>query len=180
MMQVDYQVGFTACMWSDYIDDVSYRLQMLGQRSLKYLYDNYHRFLYHIHSANDNHLQKQGSHSRQKSQQTRNHEASRRSHIPDRVHLGVIRLPAPIPLYSSSFLFSIAPNDIPSASNEPLANSVPSAFAGHNCKCQDPSGTGPQWDWATEKICRQMSTSTCWATYHADQHHQVKLRTLCT
>lgn len=109
----------------------------------------------------------------------RNHEASRRYHLPDLVHLGVIHLPAPIPLYSPSFLLSIAPNDLPSASNEPLANSVRSAFAGHNCKCQDPSGTGPQWDWATEKVCKQMSTGTCWATYHGDQHHQVKLRTLC-
>lgn len=26
MMQVDYHVGFTACMWSAYIDDVSCRL----------------------------------------------------------------------------------------------------------------------------------------------------------
>ncbi len=148
MMQVDYQVGFTACMWSDYIDDVSYRLQMLGQRSLKYLYDNYHRFLYHIHSANDNHLQKQGSHSRQKSQQTRNHEASRRYHIPDLVHLGLIHLPAPIPLYSSSFLFPL-PRTIsppPPTSLWLILSLVHSQATTANVKTlpvPDPNGIGP-------------------------------------
>ncbi|KAF2723928.1 hypothetical protein K431DRAFT_324746, partial [Polychaeton citri CBS 116435] len=57
-------------------------------------------------------------------------------------------------------------------------------FAGHNCKCQDPSGTGPQWDSLTEKACNTVlngETENCvlFKKYHADQHHQCSCSTNC-
>ncbi|KAF4976856.1 hypothetical protein FZEAL_6540 [Fusarium zealandicum] len=30
---------------------------------------------------------------------------------------------------------------------------ITGAFAGCNCKCQDPSGSGPQWNDLTEQVC---------------------------
>ncbi|KAK4629056.1 hypothetical protein CLAFUW4_07758 [Fulvia fulva] len=38
-----------------------------------------------------------------------------------------------------------------------------SAIAGENCKCQDPSGSGPQWNDATSVCCQgdQASQSSC-------------------
>jgi hypothetical protein len=49
-----------------------------------------------------------------------------------------------------------------------------SVLAGYNCKCQDPSGTGPQWNVETEKVCGYLEGDTgCYSLYHADQHHQV-------
>ena len=50
------------------------------------------------------------------------------------------------------------------------------AFAGHNCKCQDPSGTGPQYDSITQYCCGNKVSTTCppgQPIYHGDQHHQV-------
>ena len=53
-----------------------------------------------------------------------------------------------------------------------------SALAGHNCKCQDPSGTGPQYNSMTESCCGNGAvTETCPSfqpNYHGDQHHQVR------
>ncbi|KAF7453523.1 hypothetical protein A1F94_000168 [Pyrenophora tritici-repentis] len=52
------------------------------------------------------------------------------------------------------------------------------AYAGHNCKCQDPSGTGPQWDGLTQQVCNEQSASQnliCGTNiiYHPQEHHQV-------
>ncbi|EDU39957.1 hypothetical protein PtrSN002B_000477 [Pyrenophora tritici-repentis] len=51
------------------------------------------------------------------------------------------------------------------------------AYAGHNCKCQDPSGTGPQWDGLTQQVCNEQSASQnliCGTNiiYHPQEHHQ--------
>ncbi|WAO88921.1 Hypothetical protein NCS54_00628900 [Fusarium falciforme] len=52
-----------------------------------------------------------------------------------------------------------------------------SAIAGHNCKCQDPSGTGPQWNDLTKKVCQERlpgESSYCQQfgkKYHGS-HHQ--------
>ncbi|KAK3491737.1 hypothetical protein B0T13DRAFT_477498 [Neurospora crassa] len=55
---------------------------------------------------------------------------------------------------------------------------IDSALAGCNCKCQDPSGSGPQWNDLTEKVCNIQQANQgifCMQTYHEDQHHQVRL-----
>ena len=64
------------------------------------------------------------------------------------------------------------------------------AIAGRNCKCQDPSGNGPQWDGLTQQVCNeQASGASAGASglacqinigYHADQHHQVRLAPLAS
>ena len=59
-----------------------------------------------------------------------------------------------------------------------LASLATIALAGHNCKCQDPSGVGPQWNDLTEQCC-DAARNNCvnWPgfvpKYHGDQHHQV-------
>ena len=56
-----------------------------------------------------------------------------------------------------------------------------SVLAGGNCKCQDPSGTGPQWNDLTEQICKTQKWETitwygqvihCPSEYKTS-HHQV-------
>ncbi|KAL0471498.1 hypothetical protein QR685DRAFT_570284 [Neurospora intermedia] len=57
------------------------------------------------------------------------------------------------------------------------------ALAGCNCKCQDPSGTGPQWNDLTEQVCTNQNlnenTPFCIETYHEDQHHQCSAPNCC-
>ncbi|WAO88919.1 Hypothetical protein NCS54_00628600 [Fusarium falciforme] len=58
-----------------------------------------------------------------------------------------------------------------------LSLAATSALAGKNCKCQDPSGTGPQWNDLTKKVCGEQlrgESMLCLANkkYHGDQHHQ--------
>ncbi|KAH8883768.1 hypothetical protein GQ53DRAFT_663309, partial [Thozetella sp. PMI_491] len=36
-----------------------------------------------------------------------------------------------------------------------------SVFAGKNCKCQDPSGTGEQWNDLTKACCDTIINPTC-------------------
>ncbi|KAK7984708.1 hypothetical protein PG996_006054 [Apiospora saccharicola] len=53
-----------------------------------------------------------------------------------------------------------------------------SVLAGCNCKCQDPSGTGPQWNDLTQRACGTQlpgENGACALNkqYHGDQHHQV-------
>ena len=53
-----------------------------------------------------------------------------------------------------------------------------SVIAGHNCKCQDPSGTGPQYDEITQYCCGNDVSTSCppgQPIYHGDQHHQVSI-----
>ncbi|EGO59851.1 hypothetical protein NEUTE1DRAFT_39997 [Neurospora tetrasperma FGSC 2508] len=60
--------------------------------------------------------------------------------------------------------------------------SVTSALAGCNCKCQDPSGTGPQWDDLTEQVCDMQNDESslfCIETYHGNQHHQCSAPNCC-
>ncbi|KAL3484724.1 hypothetical protein BJX62DRAFT_243668 [Aspergillus germanicus] len=60
-----------------------------------------------------------------------------------------------------------------------IALGAAGVLAGHNCKCQDPSGTGPQWDDLTEEACgknlgNEGDNLFCGIDkyYHGDQHHQ--------
>ncbi|KAF4461141.1 hypothetical protein FALBO_12059 [Fusarium albosuccineum] len=58
-----------------------------------------------------------------------------------------------------------------------ILSAVSGAFAAGNCKCQDPSGTGPQWDDLTQKACGMQfpgENGACVLNkqYHGDQHHQ--------
>ncbi|KAI8242807.1 hypothetical protein K4K55_009690 [Colletotrichum sp. SAR 10_96] len=42
-----------------------------------------------------------------------------------------------------------------------LAATIPGAFAGKNCKCQDPSGKGPQWNDLTKQCCNGDVNAGC-------------------
>ena len=85
--------------------------------------------------------------------------------------LATTLVPTPKALHSA---LSACLTDRPTALN--------SALAGKNCKCLDPSGTGPQWNSLTEKYCHNVvlpgENRACGLTktYHADQHHQVSSR----
>ncbi|KAK3347634.1 hypothetical protein B0H65DRAFT_441241 [Neurospora tetraspora] len=62
-----------------------------------------------------------------------------------------------------------------------ILSSVTSALAGCNCKCQDPSGTGPQWDDLTYEACSVQlpdESAACLMNkvYHGQEHHQRWLR----
>lgn len=53
---------------------------------------------------------------------------------------------------------------------------VLSAQAGYNCKCQDPSGVGPQWNSLTERVCEEQEAGSwiwCDINYAEDKAHQV-------
>ncbi|KAK8075496.1 hypothetical protein PG997_010159 [Apiospora hydei] len=59
-----------------------------------------------------------------------------------------------------------------------------SVLAGCNCKCQDPSGTGPQWNDLTAQGCGTKlageSIACSWnKQYHGDQHHQCSSSLCC-
>ncbi|KAK8122668.1 hypothetical protein PG984_011338 [Apiospora sp. TS-2023a] len=59
-----------------------------------------------------------------------------------------------------------------------------SVLAGCNCKCQDPSGTGPQWNDLTQKACGIQLPGESGACvlnkqYHGDQHHQCSSSFCC-
>ncbi|KAK3946685.1 hypothetical protein QBC32DRAFT_225552 [Pseudoneurospora amorphoporcata] len=65
-----------------------------------------------------------------------------------------------------------------------ILGSVTGALAGCNCKCQDPSGTGPQWNDLTEEACDTQlpgESGECLLTkvYHGDQHHQCSSFACC-
>jgi hypothetical protein len=47
-----------------------------------------------------------------------------------------------------------------------------SVLAGQNCKCQDPSGTGPQYDGLTQQCC---GVDGCSVSYYPGPNHQVCL-----
>ncbi|KAF3801020.1 hypothetical protein GCG54_00010298 [Colletotrichum gloeosporioides] len=42
-----------------------------------------------------------------------------------------------------------------------LAATMSGAFAGKNCKCQDPSGKGPQWNGLTKQCCNGDVNAGC-------------------
>ncbi|CAI0653517.1 unnamed protein product [Colletotrichum noveboracense] len=42
-----------------------------------------------------------------------------------------------------------------------LAATISGAFAGKNCKCQDPSGKGPQWNDLTKQCCNGDVNAGC-------------------
>ncbi|KAI8253653.1 hypothetical protein K4K58_007060 [Colletotrichum sp. SAR11_239] len=42
-----------------------------------------------------------------------------------------------------------------------LAANISGAFAGKNCKCQDPSGKGPQWNDLTKQCCNGDVNAGC-------------------
>ncbi|KAL4886106.1 hypothetical protein BJY04DRAFT_178500 [Aspergillus karnatakaensis] len=63
-----------------------------------------------------------------------------------------------------------------------IAFGAAGALAGNNCKCQDPSGTSPQWDGLTQQASNlalgdEANGAFCVLNkqYHADQHHQLRL-----
>nr|POE96540.1 uroporphyrinogen-iii synthase [Quercus suber] len=70
-----------------------------------------------------------------------------------------------------------AANPSPEGVREAIAGFNKSVFAGHNCKCQNNDGTGPQYDGLTEKVCNMQGSGNgskyCFdAEYHGDQSHQ--------
>ncbi|KAK2772601.1 hypothetical protein CKAH01_13897 [Colletotrichum kahawae] len=42
-----------------------------------------------------------------------------------------------------------------------LAATISGTFAGKNCKCQDPSGKGPQWNDLTKQCCNGDVNAGC-------------------
>ncbi|KAF0323068.1 hypothetical protein GQ607_009612 [Colletotrichum asianum] len=42
-----------------------------------------------------------------------------------------------------------------------LVATISGAFAGKNCKCQDPSGKGPQWNDLTKQCCNGDVNAGC-------------------
>ncbi|KAH7136189.1 hypothetical protein B0J11DRAFT_179929 [Dendryphion nanum] len=42
-----------------------------------------------------------------------------------------------------------------------LLTAIGGVLAGQNCKCQHPSGTGPQWNQLTKECCNSETTG-CW------------------
>jgi hypothetical protein len=50
-----------------------------------------------------------------------------------------------------------------------------SVQAGYNCKCQDPSGKGPQWDRYTFQCCEGDMTKGCWNFRYPGPNNQVRI-----